>query len=204
MSEKKNSLEPKPGYKTAAERSWFVDYQEEERVWNPAKEEWGAWGRLPAWIRMPFCGAEAAASAIETATRYYQFRKSGGGSELRQSRPSGPIRIQREDILDRPITDREVEAARSRLAAYEKAAAYNAENPDEAPINIRECEFGSRYEDIHSSIKVNEEGIAEMNNPGIGDLLDDDKTTLGFERSMGSVWFESYYASPTSTPLEVN
>jgi len=126
------------------ENRYFVDWAAERRTLSPENDEWGDW-RYDCWFRSPFCDADEVSDTIATATATAADDPRGITA---QYRPADVVRVWREGYLDNPISQREVDSVEARLRTYKEALAFNEKGEGE-PITIRECEFGSRYEEIH-------------------------------------------------------
>ena len=144
MNEKTKTTTPKRVNDERLENRYFVDWGAERRTLNPETNESGDW-LYDCWFRSPFCDVDEVGDTIATATATAAEDPRGITA---QYRPVDVVRIWREGYLDNPISQREVDSAAERLRAYKEALAFN-EKGEGKIITIRECEFGTRYEDIH-------------------------------------------------------
>ena len=144
MNDKVSTETPNRVGEERLENRYFVDWGAERRTLNPETNEWGEW-RYDCWFRSPFCDADEVGDTIAKATA---TATEDPRDITAQYRPEDVVRIWREGYLDNPISERQVESAAERLRAYKEALAFN-EKGEGKPITIRECEFGSRYEEIH-------------------------------------------------------
>jgi len=165
------------GIKNASEQAYFVDYTMEGRTWEPANDDWSEWGTSVAdmrWVRMPWASVSKATEAVRDIINYKEKCSTGSDGISRQGRASGCIKIWRQDLLAKEVSESDVEAARRKLKRLEDALEFNKAGnftEEEPAWTIEDVEYGSRYADY-----------SRMLSPELGEDLtfpfDDENETL--------------------------